>query len=269
MIGIPILGGIVKKKIVTKLGLLKAELIYSGAAPLSVSTIEWYAKLGVRVMQGYGMTEDCILSHYNLPEAHRVGTVGCPVKGVSAKLSPEGEICLKSDCLTLGYYKEPEMTAELFDEEGYLKTGDIGEYDHEGYLTITGRVKDQFKTDKGKYISPAPIELELMKNPDIELICIVGTGIPQPIALVVPSENGNAKNREELSASLKSGIDAINPDLEAYEKIAKAVVMKEVWSVDNGLLTPTFKTKRNQIEKIHMDMYHTWFELEGDVIYED
>ncbi len=269
MLRIPIIGGIVKKKIVNKLGLAGASLIYSGAAPLSTSTINWYAKLGVRVMQGYGMTEDCILSHYNLPGANRVGTVGRPVKGVQAKLTGEGEICIKSDCLTVGYYKEPGLTAELFDDDGFLKTGDIGEYDHDGYLSITGRVKDQFKTDKGKYISPAPIELQIMKNTDIELICIVGTGIPQPIALIVPSESGLAKSRDELSASLRATIDEINPGLEAYEKIAKPVVMKEVWSVDNGLLTPTLKTKRSQIEKIHMDKYHSWFEQDGLVIFED
>jgi long-chain acyl-CoA synthetase len=152
MISLPIIGGIVKKKITEKLGLAEAQLIYSGAAPLASSVINWYAKLGITVMQGYGMTEDCILSHYNLPGANRVGTVGRVVPPAKARLSGEGEICIKSDCLTLGYYKEPEMTKELFDQDGYLKTGDIGEYDHEGYLTITGRVKDQFKTDKGKYI---------------------------------------------------------------------------------------------------------------------
>jgi long-chain acyl-CoA synthetase len=161
------------------------------------------------------------------------------------------------------------MTAEIFDEEGYLKTGDMGEYDHDGFLTITGRVKDMFKTDKGKYIAPAPIELDFMKNPDVELICIVGTGIPQPIALIVPSEAGKQKNREELSESLKLTINTLNPGLEKVEKLAKAVVMKEEWTVDNGLMTPTFKTKRNQIEKIHMPMYGDWFNDERDVIYEE
>ncbi len=268
MLSIPIIRGIVKKKITEKLGLSEADLIYSGAAPLATSVIDWYAKLGITVMQGYGMTEDCILSHYNLPGANRVGSVGRPIKGAQTKLSPEGEICIKSDCLTMGYFKEPEMTAELFDEDGFLKTGDIGEYDHDGFLFITGRVKDQFKTDKGKYISPAPIELEVSKNEDIELMCIVGTGVPQPIALIVPSEKGLAKSNEELSASLIASIEAVNPGLQTYEKIEKAIVMKEVWSIDNGLLTPTFKTKRSQIEKIHMHMYSTWFEQEGKVIFE-
>ena len=267
--GIPILGSIVKKKIAKKLGLSDAKVIFSGAAPISVSMINWYGKLGITILQGYGMTEDCILSHYNLPEANKIGSVGKLAPGVTSKLTPEDEICIKSNCLTKGYYKEPEMTAEIFDEEGYLKTGDMGEYDHDGFLTITGRVKDMFKTDKGKYIAPAPIELDFMKNPDVELICIVGTGIPQPIALIVPSEAGKQKSREELSESLKLTINTLNPGLEKVEKLAKAVVMKEEWTVDNGLMTPTFKTRRNQIEKIHMPMYGDWFHDERDVIYEE
>lgn len=268
LLSIPIINGIIRKKIRHKLGLSDAGLIYSGAAPLAISTMDWYAKLGITVMQGYGMTEDCILSHYNVPGANRVGSVGKPTIGVQAKLSPDGEICIKSDCLTMGYYKEPELTKELFDEDGYLRTGDCGEYDHDGYLFITGRVKDQFKTDKGKYISPSPIELELSKNEDIGLICIVGTGVPQPLALIVLSEVGQTKSKEEIIASLSASIELINPKLQPYEKIEKAVIMNEEWSVDNGLLTPTFKTKRSQIEKIHMHMYPQWYEQEGKVIWE-
>lgn len=167
-----------------------------------------------------------------------------------------------------GYYKNPEATAESFDEEGYLKTGDIGEYDHDGYLTITERAKDQFKTDKGKYIFPAPIELELSKNLNIEQICIVGMGIPQPILLVVPSEEGHKKSKEELSENLIQTINEINPTLEKHEKIEKAVIMSETWTVENGLMTPTLKIKRSQVEKIHMPMYKSWFDSIDKVIFE-
>jgi long-chain acyl-CoA synthetase len=269
LLRLPILGSIVKKKIRKKLGLSKAKLVASGAAPLAVSIMEWYDKLGVKINQGYGMTEDCILSHYNLPGANRFGTVGKATNGVTSKLSAEGEILVKSDVLMIGYFKEPEKTKEMFTEDGFLKTGDIGEFDHDGYLSITGRVKDQFKTDKGKYIAPSPIELEYTKNTDIEQICLVGMGIPQPIALIVPSEIGRKKTKDELSASLLKTLRAINPTLESYEKVAKIIIMKEVWSVDNGLLTPTLKIKRNQVEKIHMHMYKEWFEMEGDVIFEN
>jgi long-chain acyl-CoA synthetase len=268
MLSIPILGGIVKKKIIAKLGLTEAQYMCSGAAPIAQSLQEWFAKLGIIVHQDYGMTEDCILSHYNLPGANKFGTVGKALPGVTGKLSAEGEICVKSDVLMTGYFKEPELTAEMFDEEGFLKTGDIGEYDHDGYLTITGRVKDQFKTDKGKYISPAPIELELLKNPDIEQICLVGMGIPQTIALVIPSLLAKAKSKEKLNGSLIESVHELNQTIESYERIEKIIIMKEDWSVDNGLLTPTLKVKRNHVEKIHMPMYKEWFDKEEKVIYE-
>ncbi|RLD28408.1 MAG: AMP-dependent synthetase [Bacteroidetes bacterium] len=268
MLKIPILGSIIKKKIKKKLGLSNATYILSGAAPLAVSVMEWYKKLEITILQGYGMTEDCIISHSNLPHANKIGTVGKPAYGATAKLTAEGEICILNDCLMKGYYKEPEQTAEMFDDQGYLKTGDIGEYDHEGYLSITGRAKDQFKTDKGKYIFPAPIELELSKNPNIEQICIVGMGIPQPILLVVPSLEGNKKSKEELSQSLINAIREINPTLEKHEKIEKAVIMKEEWTVENGLMTPTLKIKRSRVEKIHMLMYKSWFDAEEKVIFE-
>jgi len=268
IVKIPWFGSVVKNKIKKKLGLSKATYIISGAAPLSVSIMEWYKKIDVNILQGYGMTEDCIKSHFNFSHANKIGTVGKQMMGVKAKLSPEGEICILNDCLMKGYYKNPEDTAEVFDKDGYLKTGDIGEYDHDGYLTITGRAKDQFKTDKGKYISPAPIELELSKNPNIEQICIVGMGIPQPILLIVPSAEANNKSKEDLSENIIKAIQSINPTLDKHEKIEKAVIMKEDWTVENGLMTPTLKIKRSQVEKIHMPMYKDWFDSEDKVVFE-
>jgi long-chain acyl-CoA synthetase len=167
-----------------------------------------------------------------------------------------------------GYYKAPEITASAFTEDGYFKTGDIGEYDHEGYLTITGRVKDQFKTDKGKYISPSPIELKLSKNNHIEQICVVGTGIPQPIALITLSELGRVKAKDLLIQSLITSIKEINLELEKHEKIEKVIIMKEDWNVDNGMATPTLKVKRNSIEKIHQPLYKSWFDMDEKVIFE-
>ncbi len=266
--GLPILGNIIKKKIRQKLGLNASVANFSGAAPIAKSLQEWYRKLGIEINQAYGMTEDCILSHFNLPGANKFGTVGRPLPGVTSKLSEEGEILIKNDCLMKGYYKEAEKTAEMFTDDGFLKTGDIGEFDHDGFLSITGRVKDQFKTDKGKYISPAPIELELLKNGDIDQVCVVGTGIPQPIALIVVSELGKPKSKAELEESLQNTINGLNPGLEKFEKIAKAIIMKEDWSVDNGLLTPTLKVKRNRVEAIHMEMYAQWFESSDKVVYE-
>ncbi|MFT5715179.1 MAG: long-chain acyl-CoA synthetase [Flavobacterium sp.] len=268
LLKIPIVNGIVKKKLQKKLGLREAKYIISGAAPIAPSLVNWFETIGITILQGYGMTEDTIVSHFNTPTDNRVGTVGKAVDNISIKLSSEGEICIKNQCLMKGYYKAPEITASVFDEEGFFKTGDIGEYDHEGFLTITGRVKDQFKTDKGKYISPAPLELKMSLNTDIDQICLVGTGIPQPIALITFSELGKAKSRASLYTGLVETMNQINTHVEKHEKIEKIIIMKEDWNVDNGLTTPTMKVKRNAIEKIHREFYKPWFENEEKVIFE-
>ena len=268
LLKIPVINGLIKKKLQKKLGLRNAKFILSGAAPLAPSLVTWFETIGITIQQVYGMTEDGCISHCNAPGASRVGTVGKTLPNVKIKFSHEGEICIKNNCLMTGYYKSPELTASVFDDEGYFKTGDKGEYDHDGFLTITGRVKDQFKTDKGKYISPAPIELLLSKNTDIEQICIVGTGIPQPIALTTLSALGKAKSKEDLSKSLIETVNSINPELEKHEKLEKVVIMIESWTIDNGLATPTLKVKRNSIEKIHQPYYNEWFDLNETVIFE-
>ena len=265
---IPILGKIIKKKIIKKMGLINAKVVVSGAAPLSISIMNWYQNLGITIRQIYGMTEDGCVSHFNLRGANKVGTVGQTFKEAKIKISPEGELLIKNDCLMKGYYKMPELTASVFDDEGYFKTGDKGEYDHEGYLTITGRAKDEFKTDKGKYVSPAALELALSKNTDIETICVVGTGIPQPIALITLSEIGKQKAKEDLISGFTDTMSSVNPNFEKHEKIEKIVIMSESWNSDNGLITPTLKVKRNAIEKLHQPFYKTWFEMTEKAIFE-
>ncbi len=268
LLKMPIINSIIKKKIKYNLGLRDAVCILSAAAPISSSLLKWYQTLGITILQGYGMTEDCCVSHFNIHKANKDGTVGKTLKNVKAKLSAEGEILIKNNCLMKGYYKSPDKTAEVLTNDGYLKTGDIGEYDHDGYLSITGRIKDQFKTDKGKYISPSYLELELSKNNDIEQICVVGTGIPQPIALITLSELGKSKSKTILSKGLIETLKVVNPNFEKHEKIAKVVIMKEDWTVDNGLATPTLKVKRNAIEKIHQEFYKNWFASDDQVIFE-
>lgn len=269
LLSIPVIRSIVKKSIKKKLGVAKAEYIVSGAAPISPELVKWFEKLDVRIMQAYGMTEDCVYAHYNRLEANRHGTVGKPLQGLKVKIAADGEIRLKSKGNTIGYYKEPELSKELFDEEGFLKSGDQGEISSDGFLTITGRTKDQFKTDKGKYIAPAPIEMKFLQNTDIEQVCVVGMGVPQPMALVVLSALGKSKTKEELTESIGKSISELNPSLEPYEAIEKAVIMKSDWSIENGLMTPSMKIKRNEVEKIHLPRYPMWFGLFGKVVWEE
>lgn len=268
LLSVPILNKIIKKKIKTALGFSRASHIFSASAPISVDVLKWFDRLDVTILQALGMTEDCVYAHFERPYAHRFGSVGKPLFGMKVKLTEEGELRVKTPSNTIGYYKEPQLSAELFDEEGYLKTGDICEYDHDGFLFVTGRLKDQFKTDKGKYIAPTPIEIKLLANTDIENTCVVGTSIPQPIALIVLSETGLKKNKEEITESLLDSIAAVNPFLEHHERLEKVVVMKEIWSMENGLLTPTLKVKRNQVEKIHQQFYASWFNKKEKVIWE-
>lgn len=269
LLSIPLVNNIIRKAIKKKLGLDRSTLFASGAAPASIALLEWWKKLGVEIFQIYGMTEDCVYAHFNSRTGNKFGTVGRPLPGLAVKIDAETqEIRVKSACNMRGYYKQPDLSAEMFDEEGYLKTGDTGEIDGDGYLTIIGRVKDQFKTDKGKYISPAPIEMKLTANTDIDQVCVVGMGIPQPIALVVLSLQGKAKSKEEIVASLSRTLDEINPHLEVYERIETAVIMKDDWTIENGLLTPSMKLKRNVLEKIHVPKYPKWYHEHGRVVWE-
>ncbi len=267
LLKIPIINGIVKKSIKKKLGLSKAGLKGTAAAPIPVSLLEWFDSLGIRLREIYGMTENCALSHSNQKEI-RFGTVGQAMETVDVKFSDENEILTRHVALMMGYYKEPAMTAEVMTADGYLRTGDQGQLDKDGFLTITGRVKDLFKTDKGKYISPAPIEMKLMKNSNIEQVCVVGMGIPQPIALVNLSSAGKSKSKEEIMQSLAASLEEINPTLEHYEHLKKIVIMKEEWTINNGLMTPTMKVKRNEVEKIHLPKYPSWYAQSAAVIWE-
>lgn len=268
LLSLPVIGRFVKRKIRKNLGLSRATHIYSAAAPLSVDHLLWFDKLGISICQAYGMTEDCVYSHFCSPQQNRFGSVGKALSGLKVKITADGEIRGKSPGNMIGYYKEPVMTKDSFDEEGYLKTGDIGTYDQDGYLFITGRVKDIFKTDKGKYISPAPIELKIRSNADVEQVCVVGTGVPQPMALVTLSEMARKKTKEELVHTFSGLLHHINSVLEKFEQLEKIVIMKGNWTQANGLLTPTLKLKRNEIEKIYLPYYPLWFQEKDPVIWE-
>jgi long-chain acyl-CoA synthetase len=268
LLAIPFLSSVVKKGIKKKLGLARASTILCGAAPISVEMLQWFQRLGINIFVVYGMTEDCVYNHLEKPGASRIGSVGKALPGLKAKITASGEVCVKSKGNMKGYYKEPQLTADAFDEDGYLKTGDMGEYDPDGFLFLTGRVKDQFKTDKGKYVAPAPIEIELMHNTDIELVCVVGMGIPQPIALINLSETGKLKSKATIIESLSTTIAALNPTLENFERIEKAIIMRDNWTIENGFMTPSLKIKRSVVEKDLYHLYPQWFHHPGKVLWE-
>jgi long-chain acyl-CoA synthetase len=273
LLKIPILGGIVRRKILTALGLQECTFAAGGAAPMPPDLLRWYNKLGLDLVEVYGMTENCAISHATLPGKQRPGTVGLPYDGVLSRIDPvTGEIQMKAPCVMLGYYKEPELTRQAFTEDGWLRTGDKGALDAEGHLKITGRVKDLFKTSKGKYVAPAPIEDRLVMHSSVEACCVTGANLGQPLALLMLNieavkRAADSVGRSELESSLVQHLKGINEMLDPHEQLDCLVVMTEAWTVDNDLITPTFKVKRNRIEDLFARNYDQWVGMRRKVVW--
>ena len=249
LLGIPIIGNIVRKKILAGVGLQRARMCFAGAAPSPIPMLEWFEKLGVTIYQGYGMTENSIYATSGRPGQNRIGAVGKEMPDANMKISSDGEILFKHPAVMKGYYKQPDKTEETFTEDGYLRTGDRGYVDPDGYLFITGRVKDIFKTLKGKYVAPAPIEGALSKNEDIDQLCFIGTGLKQPIMVATLTPEARRKPKADVEKGIVADMEEVNQKLEPHEQIAKVVILKDDWTIDNGMMTPTMKVKRNEIEK--------------------
>ena len=275
LLKIPILNRIVRKKILGALGLDQCEFAAGGAAPMPPELLNWYARLGLPIVEVYGMTENCGVSHATLPGVQRPGTVGPTYDGVECKIDPaNGEILVRSHGLMLGYYKEPELTQQAVTPDGWLHTGDKGTVDAEGYLKITGRVKDLFKTSKGKYVAPAPIEDKLVMHASVEACCVTGANLGQPLAVLMLNAEAidatrNAAGREALRVSLTAHLQTVNAGLDPHEQLDSLIVVSEPWTVDNGFITPTFKVKRNRVEEVYGARYEAWAGSREAVIWAD
>mgnify|MGYP000161393136 CR=1 FL=1 len=254
LLAIPIVSGLIKNKIKRQLGLGKTRVFGSGTAPISLATLEWFRAIGIEISEGWGMTETAGTAVMNHPfRKEKMGTIGRPVDGTEIKISDNGEILVKGDGVIKAYYKEPEKTTETF-KNGWLYTGDKGEFDAEGYLRITGRVKDIFKSGKGKYVVPVPIESLLFENTIIEQVCVMGSGLPQPVAAVVLTEGtSSGLTVAQVQESLDDTLILVNERLEGHEKLDRIIVAKEQWTIENGLLTPTLKIKRSELEDKYKD----------------
>ena len=272
LLSIPILKGIVAKKVLTQLGLDQAKLAGSGSAPLPPDLIAWYRRLGLKLVEGYAMTEDFAYSHTMTETQNTVGCVGVPYEGVKARISEEGEIQIKSPGQLVGYYKRPDLDAEVFTADGYFRTGDKGEYTPDGQLKITGRLKELFKTGKGKYVAPAPIENKINSHPMVESSMVSGVGQAAAYALVVLSEDVRPKLKDpafkaEVAASMTELLKETNKGLVDYEKLQMIVIANEPWSIENGCLTPTLKIKRAKIEAGVGASVDKWFDSKDKVLW--
>lgn len=274
LFNIPVLSGIVKRKILTQLGLDKVRLAITASAPLPPSILQWYRNLGLELLEVYGMTENYGYSHGSRPGEFRVGYVGHANPGVQHRIADTGEVQVKSPGQMMGYYKAPDKTAEDMTDDGYLKTGDRGEIDEQGRLRITGRVKELFKTSKGKYVAPVPIEQKLNVHPKVEVICVTGPTQPQPFALFMLSLDATAEladgrlDKQTLSDEFAALLRSVNATLEDHEQLDYVVVVKDQWTMENGFLTPTMKIKRNVVEERYLPNADIWVGMRKTVIWE-
>ncbi|UXI04652.1 AMP-binding protein [Photobacterium sp. TY1-4] len=258
LLKIPFISGVIKRKLADGLGLDKARVLGCGSAPVSPALLRWYEHIGLNITEAWGMTESFAYSTLNHPfRSEKIGTVGNAGPGIEIKIADDEEILVRGAGMFSGYYKNEEASQAAFNAEGWLHTGDIGFLDDEGYLTIQGRKNDTFKTAKGKFVAPVPIEKRLFELSNIEMMCVIGSGLPAPILLAIPHDFPNF-DRERYERKARHVIDTINQELESHAQIKGVLMMKEPWSIENGILTPTLKIKRHLLEKKYHDIGASW-----------
>lgn len=272
LLSIPLINILVRRKILKALGLDQVRFAGSGSAPLPKELLAWYRSLGLELLEGYGMTENFNYSHMSMPGKTRVGYVGNTYSDVTCRIADDGEIQIKGPGTMMGYFKNEEATKESITDDGYVRTGDKGELDAQGRLKITGRTKEIFKTSKGKYVAPAPIENLLVSHGLVELACVGGRAHPQPHAIVQLLEGPkkraeDAKEREQMAQELEEHLNAINPTLDGHERLDFIVIVKDDWLPENGFLTPTQKIKRAIIEDTYGKNVDAWYGEKKKVIW--
>ncbi len=249
LLPIPLLGGLVRRKIKRALGIHNARWFMSGSAPIAPALLDWWRSVGVPIAEGWGMTETLAYGTL-LPygDEIRQGSIGKAATGTEIRFSDQGELEIRTPPLMSGYFKDPEQTAATITADGFLRTGDRGDIDADGYIRITGRVKDIYKTAKGKYVAPVPIEALVARNPFVEQVCLIGAGLRAPVALVQLNASARRTPRDDLVVNLEESRRTINERLESHERIERFVVVSAEWSAENGLLTPTLKIRRHELE---------------------
>lgn len=266
----PVLRGIRKT-----LNLQKARIIVSGGGPLPIEVANFFGGIGLPIVEGYGLTETAPIINVNPPEKNKPGTVGPPLEGVEERISDDGEILVKGPMVFRGYYKNPEDETPSFTEDGFFRTGDIGRFDEDGYLTITGRIKDLVITSSGKNIAPLNVERLFEDDPMISYICVVGDGRKYLTALIVPdfhmlrtharetnisfTTDDDLVSRPEIIDLYKKRINAVCRNLASHEQIKKFTLLPNEFSVSSGELSPTFKFRRRHVHEKYRDIIDSMY----------
>jgi len=242
-----------------------AEVFISGGAPLGMDSAGWFADVGIRIFEGYGLTETSPVIALNFPEAHRIGTVGQALKNVECRFAEDGELEVRGPSVFVGYWKKEKETKETFTADGWFKTGDIGNIDKDGYLSITDRKKELLKTSGGKLIAPQPIENKLKANMLVAQAALVGDKHKFACVLISPNfaalegwAKGQGIAAGDHAALVKDAkvvkayqeiVDKVNMELAHFESMKRMRVVAEEWSVEDGTLTPSLKLKRRVVEQ--------------------
>ena len=274
LLRLPLVGRLLARKILQGMGLDACRYAVGGASPMPLALLAWYERLGLPIVEVCGMSENCAISHSTVPGVRRPGTVGQPYDGVEARVDPAtGEVQMRSGAMMLGYYRADAATRASFTDDGWLRTGDCGELDAEANLRITGRIKDIFKSSKGKYVAPASIEDALLADPMVEACCVAGASLPQPLAVVllqpeVAARAADAAGRRTIEDAMQARLEAVNAALEPHERLACLVLTTAPWTVDSGIVTPTMKVRRDRIEARFGARYAAWAEQGRHVVWD-
>jgi long-chain acyl-CoA synthetase len=270
---LPIAGALFARVLRKQLGLGDARLVLSSAAPLTNELHAFFARIGLQIQEVYGMTEvggAATLSEPGMPHAG----VGRPLPPVEIKLAPgSSEVLIRTPWMMTGYFRDPERSAQVL-RDGFVHSGDMGRFDAQGNLHVIGRVNDTFKTAKGKFVVPAPIEAAIASWPAIDQVLVTGRGLSQPIALVCLSEAGQKSAREEreqLEAELSRALVGLNAALAAHERLSRVVVIEEPFSLESGLLTPTLKVRRHAVETRYGAQFDAWsggLGMQGPIVWD-
>jgi len=273
---------LVFSKVIAKVG-GRLKYVVSGSAALSKDVAEFIDNMGIMVFEGYGLTETSPVASANMPGARRIGSVGKPVPGVEIKIDHEasgdpeqGEIVIFGHCVMAGYHNLPEETKAVFTPDGGFRSGDLGRFDKDGFLFITGRIKEQYKLETGKYVAPAHLEEQLQLSPYIAQIMVHGANRPYNVAIVVPdmvslkewaAKQGISTATDKLLADahtseiIRAELDRFSSEFKSYDKVKKFVLVGEEFTVANDLLTQTLKVKRRNVVKK--------YEAQIDALYAD
>lgn len=270
-LALPLIGWLVRKRLLARLGLAHARMVAGGGAATPVELINWYRKLGLNFIEGYGMTETGI-THVPLPGQYRLGFVGHASPYAHTRISVDGEVQIKGPMNMLGYFRSPDLTEQAMTPDGYFRTGDRGEIDGQGRLRLSGRLREEFKTAKGKFVVPARIEMLLSSSPLIESATIFGAGMSLPFALVVLVPEARQAcscqdSRADVEGEVTSLMRRVNGELEQHEQLRFIAVCRDPWTVENGFLTPTLKVRRSALEQVFAGRFKEWESLGQKVIW--